>query len=110
MSDTSISPGPGPDIFLLFYIKHRIEQDSELQWFEAPYCCEENPPLEWDSVKEAALLFESDNREKMNETVIQLLEPADRLNFRIFRKVSLSMINTLYGTYNKIITNTNVVL
>jgi hypothetical protein len=78
---------PGPEHFLLFYMKRRIEYDGKMQWFEAPYCCEENPPAEWDSVEKAAILFERDHNLQMQQAMIKRLETEGNLNYRGFRYV-----------------------
>jgi hypothetical protein len=77
----------GADTFLLFYIKRRIEHDGQLEWVEAPYCCDEDPPREWMVVEEAAVLFEKGNRREIEETMVKRLEPIGKLNFRSFRMV-----------------------
>ena len=81
---------PGADIFTLFYIKRRIEQDGHLEWYEAPYCAEEDLPREWLLIEEAALLFEQENRQEMEECMIRRLEPIGKLNFRSFKTASSS--------------------
>lgn len=81
---------PGPDIFMLFYIKRRIEQDGQMEWYEAPYCAEEDPPSEWLLIEEAALLFEQENRQDMEECMISRLESIGKLNFGSFKKASSS--------------------
>ncbi|KAL7076004.1 hypothetical protein ACQ4LE_004262 [Meloidogyne hapla] len=78
---------PGADMFLLFYIKRRIEKDSSLEWFEAPYCAEDEPPQEWLLLEKAALIFEHDNRKEIEETMIDRLVPMGKLNFRSFRMI-----------------------
>nr|CAD2194845.1 unnamed protein product [Meloidogyne enterolobii] len=92
---------PGADMFLLFYIKRRIEKDSNLEWFEAPYCAEDDPPQEWLLLEQAALIFEHDNRKEIEETMINRLVPLGRLNFRSFRMIVRHYLDLLSQRMDK---------
>ncbi|CAK5084754.1 unnamed protein product [Meloidogyne enterolobii] len=92
---------PGADMFLLFYIKRQIEKDSNLEWFEAPYCAEDDPPQEWLLLEQAALIFENDNRKEIEETMINRLVPLGRLNFRSFRMIVRHYLDLLSQRMDK---------
>ena len=78
---------PGPEIFLIFYIKRRIELGGQLQWYEAPYCCEENPPKEWLRIEKAARLFEINYNQQIRQNLILNLEKSERLNYESFQTI-----------------------
>uniref|UniRef100_A0A183BPP9 Apoptosis regulator BAX n=1 Tax=Globodera pallida TaxID=36090 RepID=A0A183BPP9_GLOPA len=82
------------DSFLLYYIKRRIESgDAGLQWSEAPYCGEEDDgtvPCGWLAVEQAALNFESDNRDQIEHELNQLAKGVrgrSVINFSGFKNV-----------------------
>uniref|UniRef100_A0A914GTE2 Uncharacterized protein n=1 Tax=Globodera rostochiensis TaxID=31243 RepID=A0A914GTE2_GLORO len=82
------------DSFLLYYIKRRIESgDAGLQWYEAPHCGEEDDgtvPCSWLAVEEAALNFESDNRDHIEQELNNLAKGVrgrSVINFSAFKKV-----------------------
>jgi hypothetical protein len=94
---------PDPDVFLSFYIKRRIERDGKLQWYEAPYCREENPPAEWLILEKVAHVFEKDNHQQIQCVMIEQMESARMLNFSNYRKLVQAFVSKMPGRDEKLV-------
>jgi len=78
------------DDFVLMYLKRRIECGNEYEWYDSPRLSDAMSP-KWVIVERAALAFEKERAEKLQQLIIPLIEDR-KLNFQTFCYVSTILI------------------